>query len=137
MRILLVVILLIFFGSIPKTYELPWDEFYLSLYWPPGYCFTAKNCYYHRVTETFTIQGFWPIDYADRSPPIPWNGHKYDHSLMYDELIVQLSTSWPDYQVNRLKEAFWADEWNKHGIISESLMSTMAAIFKNEDYVSP
>ncbi|XP_019186740.1 PREDICTED: ribonuclease-like storage protein [Ipomoea nil] len=116
-------ILFIFLGCIQKSYEQPWVKFYLVLYWPPGHCYTSQNCLYHRVIENFTIHGLWPINMIDQSPSIPPNGTKYNHSLMHDHLKIELFTMWRNYEANKFVEACWADEWNNHGIISESLLN--------------
>nr|GMD46363.1 ribonuclease MC-like [Ipomoea batatas] len=112
-------ILFIFFGCIQKSYEQSWVGFHLLLYWPPGHCYTSRNCK-DGVRQNFTIHGLRPIDMIDQSPPIPPKGNKFNSGLISDALRFKLLTTWPNFEANKSGEALWADEWNNHGIISES-----------------
>nr|GMD39726.1 ribonuclease MC-like [Ipomoea batatas] len=111
-------ILFIFFGCIQKSYEQSWVGFHLLLYWPPGHCYTSRNC--HGVIHKFTIHGLRPIDMIDQSPPIPPKGNKFNSSLISNAWYLELFTTWSNFEANKSNEALWADEWNNHGIISES-----------------
>ncbi|XP_019162389.1 PREDICTED: ribonuclease DdI-like [Ipomoea nil] len=96
----------------PRT----WGSFYLSLFWPPGYCIAnPAGCLPNKMKEDFTIHGLWPQTTQQSSGPA------YVDGLINQDLRDRLDIYWSNLERDP-NRAFWEHEWNKHGKISNSLL---------------